>query len=906
LLIYRGRTEGNMKGSMANSLGTFRFWSALTLNLSVICILIFGGPAGVWGELPDIPNSNTWRTSGTVHTIVSKGDVTYIGGSFSYVGPDTGAGVSISEATGRLSLPSLRVNYSINAVVPDGSGGWYIGGMFTRVGSVKRNRIAHILSDNSLDTSWNPNANDEVFALAVSGGTVYVGGQFTSIGGQMRNHVAALDAVTGKVTSWNPNADKIVHALAVSGGTVYAGGLFASIGGQSRKRIAALNAVTGKATSWNPNADKRVDALAVSEDTVYAGGWFTRIGGQTRNYVAALDAVTGKATSWNPNANEKVFALAVSEGTVYAGGQFMSIGGQTRHSIAALDAVTGEATSWNPIANNWVYALAVSGGTVYAGGQFTSIGGQTRHGIAALDAATGEATSWNPNPYGWVYALAVSGGTVYAGGSFSSIGGQWRNGIAAIDAVTGEATSWDPNPSFDEYWSPCVYTLAVSGGTVYAGGQFRSIGGQTRHSIAALDAVTGEATSWNPIANNWVYALAVSGETVYAGGSFSSIGGQWRNGIAAIDAVTGEATSWNPNASFGDRSPCVYTLAVNGDTVYAGGSFTSIGGQTRNRIAALDAVTGEATSWNPNSNSIVYALVVDGDTVYAGGGFSSIGGQARKYIAALDAVTGEATSWNPNVKIPESEALALAVSGGMVFAGGTFGSAQFGVYPITAAPDKLEFGTLPIGSTSLSKILTVTNMLESDLMIDSILLTGPDAEDFIVQSDLCSGTTLPPSGNCTVDVSFSPSSTVSKSASVTISSNTPKAWAFDVPLTGTGGIPRVTLFSPNGGEVIPSGPTYDITWWAPSEAVEFKLQYSTDNGATWETIASHLSGMAHGWPVPALQNNKKACLVRVTGYDDSGVKVGSDKSDDPFTIEVASITAPFIYEIVPKAPSPIR
>jgi predicted small secreted protein len=756
LLIYRGRTEGNMKGSMANSLGTFRFWSALTLNLSVICILIFGGPAGVWGELPDIPNSNTWRTSGTVHTIVSKGDVTYIGGSFSYVGPDTGAGVSISEATGRLSLPSLRVNYSINAVVPDGSGGWYIGGMFTRVGSVKRNRIAHILSDNSLDTSWNPNANDEVFALAVSGGTVYVGGQFTSIGGQMRNHVAALDAVTGKVTSWNPNADKIVHALAVSGGTVYAGGLFASIGGQSRKRIAALNAVTGKATSWNPNADKRVDALAVSEDTVYAGGWFTRIGGQTRNYVAALDAVTGKATSWNPNANEKVFALAVSEGTVYAGGQFMSIGGQTRHSIAALDAVTGE------------------------------------------------------------------------------------------------------------------------------------------------------ATSWNPIANNWVYALAVSGETVYAGGSFSSIGGQWRNGIAAIDAVTGEATSWNPNASFGDRSPCVYTLAVNGDTVYAGGSFTSIGGQTRNRIAALDAVTGEATPWNPNSNSIVYALVVDGDTVYAGGGFSSIGGQARKYIAALDAVTGEATSWNPNVKIPESEALALAVSGGMVFAGGTFGSAQFGVYPITAAPDKLEFGTLPIGSTSLSKILTVTNMLESDLMIDSILLTGPDAEDFIVQSDLCSGTTLPPSGNCTVDVSFSPSSTVSKSASVTISSNTPKAWTFDVPLTGTGGIPRVTLFSPNGGEVIPSGPTYDITWWAPSEAVEFKLQYSTDNGATWETIASHLSGMAHGWPVPALQNNKKACLVRVTGYDDSGVKVGSDKSDDPFTIEVASITAPFIYEIVPKAPSPIR
>ena len=252
----------------------------------------------------------------------------------------------------------------------------------------------------------------------------------------------------------------------------------------------------------------------------------------------------------------------------------------------------------------------------------------------------------------------------------------------------------------------------------------------------------------------------------------------------------------------------------------------------------------------------------------------------RKYIAALDAATAKATSWNPRVKIRDSEALALAVSGGTVYVGGSIGLAQFGFYPITTAPNKLEFGTLPVGATSLSKILTVTNMLESNLLIDSILLTGPDAEDFIVQSDLCSGTTLPPSGNCTVDVAFSPSSTVSKSAYVTISSNMPTSWTFDVPITGAGGTPRVNLLSPNGGEVIPSGPTYDITWWAPSRAVEFKLQYSTDNGATWETIASHLSGMTHGWEVPALQNNKKACLVRVTGYDDSGVKVGSDKSDD--------------------------
>jgi hypothetical protein len=87
-----------------------------------------------------------------------------------------------------------------------------------------------------------------------------------------------------------------------------------------------------------------------------------------------------------------------------------------------------------------------------------------------------------------------------------------------------------------------------------------------------------------------VRALAVSGNTVYAAGNFTNIGGQARRCIAALDARTGQATSWDPNAN-----NVVYTLAVNGNTVYAGGSFIAIGGQFRNRTAALDATTGLAT-----------------------------------------------------------------------------------------------------------------------------------------------------------------------------------------------------------------------------------------------------------------------------------------------------------------------
>ena len=86
--------------------------------------------------------------------------------------------------------------------------------------------------------------------------------------------------------------------------------------------------------------------------------------------------------------------------------------------------------------------------------------------------------------------------------------------------------------------------------------------------------------------------------------------------------ATGTLMPWNPNAN-----GRVLALAVKGSTVYAGGDFTSIGGQARRRIAALDATTGLATSWNPGANNEVKVLAVSDSIVHAGGVFTSIGGR---------------------------------------------------------------------------------------------------------------------------------------------------------------------------------------------------------------------------------------------------------------------------------------
>ncbi len=650
--------------------------------------------------LAQVVDTTLWVTNGPVYTIAPNGNTIYIGGRFNHVGPFTGSAAAIDASTGSVQQPYPKVTGTVKAVAPDGSGGWYLGGVFTAVRGQPRNNLAQLDASGRL-TDWNPNANGEVAALAVSGGMVYAGGSFTNIGGQTRNKIAALDAASGAVTAWNPNASGAVHALAVSAGTVYAGGKFGYIGGQTRYGIAALDAATGAATDWSPASNGTVYTLAVSGATVFVGGDFTVISGQQRSKIAALDAFSGAPIAWDPNVSSygTVYALAVSGNTVFVGGFFPDIGGQRRDNIAAVDMVSGAVTSWNPDAGETYYlgvdfvsALVVNGGTVYAGGHFATIGGQLRNHIAALDAVTGAATPWEPNASGSVYALAVGGGTVYAGGSFASMGGKTRNHLAALDATTGAATSWNPNPTggTDQggHDIPLLYgvlSVAVSGSTVYAGGHFTGIGGQPRYKIGAVDASTGAATAWNPGVigsyparhEPFVTSVAPSGGLNYVGGALiTHIGGQPRKGLAAVDVGTGAATAWdaNPNADgFGSQS--MYEVVVDGGTVYVAGGFTSIGGQPRNGAAALDATTGLATAWNPNpSGGTVGAFAISGSTVYVGGAFTSIGGQTRGRIAALDAVTGAATAWNPNALGTSPAVSALAVSGGTIYAGGAFTS----------------------------------------------------------------------------------------------------------------------------------------------------------------------------------------------------------------------------------------
>ena len=362
----------------------------------------------------------------------------------------------------------------VRAIVPDGAGGWYVGGRFTRLvysdgrPAVDSTNLVHIHSNTSI-TSMNPGPNATVRALLLSDdrSTLFVGGDFTSVGGIPRNRLAAINTATNAVTTWNPNPDGQVYALARGAGSLYAGGAFSSVGGpcptgsevSCRRGVAEISVNTGMPTAWNANANAGaiVHALAVNGAHVYAGGTFNQIGGRLRANLVELSRRDGLATGWNPAPDNLVRTLGLTKTSIYAGGSFGTISGAFRRRAAEI-ALGGSSAAmpWNPSpsatgeAPGTVWEVNVLPPSVVVGGVYlylrSSIG---RSRLAEVTPHDGLPTDWKPDMNSAVYESAMSDGVLAVGGAFTHAGTVPRRYLAFFrdDAPQTSITASPGNPT---------------------------------------------------------------------------------------------------------------------------------------------------------------------------------------------------------------------------------------------------------------------------------------------------------------------------------------------------------------------------------------------------------------------------------------------------------------------------
>ncbi len=268
-----------------------------------------------------------------------------------------------------------------------------VGGVFTNLAGGVRNNIGRLNPDGSLDTSFNPGTGGggifgpEVDVLAVQpDGKILVGGEFTLLGGgsgtTVRNRIGRLNTDGSVDTSFNPNANDAVISLAVQpDGKIVVGGVFTTLGGATRNRIARLNSTGTLDTAFNPGANGIViTAVALQADgKILAGGDFTGLGGVTgttpRSKIGRLNTDGTVDAGFNPGATGSiVYSIGVqADGKILAGGNFTGLGngGATpRRYIGRLGPDGSIDPGFDPGANAAVYGVLVQadGSVLWADG----------------------------------------------------------------------------------------------------------------------------------------------------------------------------------------------------------------------------------------------------------------------------------------------------------------------------------------------------------------------------------------------------------------------------------------------------------------------------------------------------------------------------------------------------------
>lgn len=189
------------------------------------------------------------------------------------------------------------------------------------------------------------------------------------------------------------------------------------------------------------------------------------------------------------------------------------------------------------------------------------------------------------------------------------------------------------------------------------------------------------------------------------------------------------------------------------------------------------------------------------------------------------------------------------------------------VVSLEIKPSFIAFGSRDIGSeTDIEVTLTAIN---TDFTITNITNMFGSGDFSIVNTTFPFTINEGESENITVR--FTPSDSNLKYVSFEIENE-----YCNSSISASGGFPgypieqTLKLTSPNGGENFVVGVDTLITWEGISKSDEVSLEYSIDNGNSWQTITNSTNGLEHRWEnIPRPTSNE--CLVRINQFTSSKV-----------------------------------
>jgi len=362
------------------------------------------------------------------------------------------------------------------------------------------------IQSGALDKTFTPAITNQSFVqilslLALPGNKTLVGGSFAKVDGVARSGIAQLNSDGTLDPAFDPGTGisggfGTVNVIVIqpADGNVLVGGDFTSFNGTARKRIVRLSPGGTVDTNFNPGLgfDGTVSALAVQADgKILVGGRFSNAIGIPHASIARLNTDGTLDASFKGVADGQVNAIVAVGDHVLIGGRFATVSGKQRPWLARLNALDGSLDlAFTNAPSDFVNSLVVQPDLrVLVGGGFTNLGPANLFGIARLNADGSVDGGFQPSldyqPFGSVFSIAVqSDSKIIIGGNFSSVGGVSRPSLARFRVNGSLDTGWTPDPP-----NTAVQAMAVQvDGKLLVGGSFSitSTDGQTQYWLARL------------------------------------------------------------------------------------------------------------------------------------------------------------------------------------------------------------------------------------------------------------------------------------------------------------------------------------------------------------------------------------------------------------------------------------
>ena len=223
---------------------------------------------------------------------------------------------------------------------------------------------------------------------------------------------------------------------------------------------------------------------------------------------------------------------------------------------------------------------------------------------------------------------------------------------APFETLAGRLPATQPAKGTPHVLDGRVLSVVQIGDTMLLGGSFtraRNSGDPTeldRSNLLAFNRTTGEiSTTFVPQPDGPVEVLlpAPDGQSVYVGGRFTSIGGLARKNLVRLNVSDGSVvTGFKPGNIMGK----VNDLRLSGGRLWLAGGFTSVAGQSQTALATIDPTTGAFDPYmqlaiagvhngGPTSVSKL-DITPDGNDLVAVGNFRTLQGVRTQQALRLD------------------------------------------------------------------------------------------------------------------------------------------------------------------------------------------------------------------------------------------------------------------------------